>query len=57
MRVKAFTLIELVVVMIIMGIMLLMTFRFGGNFVKDTALRQQRDELLADFSLAVGHTM
>jgi prepilin-type N-terminal cleavage/methylation domain-containing protein len=52
-KLKAFTLIEMLIVLVIIGIMMMVTLRFGGNFVNDTSFKQERDTLLTDYHIAL----
>ncbi len=54
---RAFTLVEMLIVLVIIALMMVVTFRFGGNFVNDTSFKQERDNLLTDYHIALWHTL
>lgn len=51
MKTRAFTLIEMLIVITIVGILMTITMKFGGNFIRDIEARQTREEWLSDFSI------
>ncbi len=51
MKTRAFTLIEMLIVITIVGILMAITMKFGGNFIRDVEARQTREEWLSDFSI------
>jgi len=54
---KAFTLIELVIVTIIIAIIAGATMRFNGEFVHDIYFKKEKDQIAGDYHIAVNHVL
>jgi prepilin-type N-terminal cleavage/methylation domain-containing protein len=46
---KAFTLLELLVVIVIIAIMMAITMRFSGDFVYDIEFKKIKDSIVGDY--------
>lgn len=57
MKLRSFTLVEMIIVIVIAAILMMMVMSFGGSFIRDIEARQLREERAAEMTMIRGRLL